>query len=59
MVTSYRSLLPSTVGFDRLFSTLDEFDTLFAEGKKISQILLRNCIETRKIYKWKKISEFY
>ena len=34
MVTSYRSLLPSTVGFDRLFSTLDEFDTLFAEGKK-------------------------
>ena len=34
MVTPYRSLLPSTVGFDRLFSTLDEFDTLFNEGKK-------------------------
>jgi len=34
MVSPYRSLLPSTVGFDRLFSTLDEFDTLFLEGKK-------------------------
>lgn len=37
MVDLYRSLLPSTVGFDRLFSTINGFDELLAEGKKISQ----------------------
>ena len=30
----YQSLLPRTVGFDRLLSTLDEFDTLLATGKQ-------------------------
>ena len=29
----YQSLLPRTVGFDRLLSTLNEFDTLLGEGK--------------------------
>ena len=29
-----RSLLPATVGFDRLLSTIDEFDKLFVEGNK-------------------------
>lgn len=33
MVNPYRSILPATVGFDRLLSTFDELDTLF-EGKK-------------------------
>lgn len=37
MVSSYRSLLPSTVGFDRLFSTINGFDELLAEGKKVTQ----------------------
>lgn len=31
----YQSLLPRTVGFDRLLSTLDEFDTLLAGGKSV------------------------
>lgn len=30
----YQSLLPRTVGFDRLLSTLDEFDSLLATGKQ-------------------------
>jgi len=46
MVTPYRSLLPSTVGFDRLFSTLDEFDTLFLEGKKASTYPPYNIVKT-------------
>jgi molecular chaperone IbpA len=33
-LTGYQSLLPRTVGFDRLLSTLDEFDTLLATGKQ-------------------------
>ena len=37
MVNSYRSLLPTTVGFDRLFSTINGFDELLAEGKKNAQ----------------------
>ena len=32
-LTGYQSLLPRTVGFDRLLSTLNEFDTLLGEGK--------------------------
>lgn len=35
MVNPYRSLLPSTVGFDRLFSTFDELNELF-ENKKFT-----------------------
>lgn len=31
-----RNLLPSTVGFDRLLSTLDEFDELFSNKKPAS-----------------------
>jgi len=30
-----RSLLPATVGFDRLLSTIEEFDKLFVEGNKL------------------------
>jgi molecular chaperone IbpA len=37
MVNPYRSLLPTTVGFDRLFSTINEFDHLLTEGKKYTQ----------------------
>lgn len=33
MVNPYRNLLPATVGFDRLFSTLDELNEVF-ETKK-------------------------
>ena len=32
-IHGYESLLPRTVGFDRLLSTLNEFDTLLGEGK--------------------------
>lgn len=32
MVNPYRSLLPSTVGFGKLLSTLEEFDSLIASG---------------------------
>lgn len=32
MVNPYRSLLPSTVGFGKLMSTLEEFDSLLASG---------------------------
>ena len=31
-----RSILPSTVGFDRLISTLEELDEIFTNGKPIS-----------------------
>ena len=31
-LSGYQSLLPRTVGFDRLLSTLDEFDTLLSTG---------------------------
>ena len=31
----YQSLLPRTVGFDRLLTTLDEFDSLLAGGKQV------------------------
>ena len=37
MVNTYRSLLPTTVGFDRLFSTINGFDELLAEGRKNTQ----------------------
>lgn len=37
MVDLYRSLLPTTVGFDRLFSTINGFDELLNEGKKTTQ----------------------
>jgi molecular chaperone IbpA len=37
MVNPYRSLLPTTVGFDRLFSTINGFEELLAEGKKNTQ----------------------
>ena len=30
----YQSLLPRTVGFDRLLTTLDEFDDLLSTGKQ-------------------------
>ena len=36
MVNPYRSLIPATVGFDRLFSTISGFDDLLNEGKKIT-----------------------
>jgi len=33
-LTGYQSLLPRTVGFDRLLTTLDEFDSLLSTGKQ-------------------------
>jgi molecular chaperone IbpA len=37
-IHGYQSLLPRTVGFDRLLSTLDEFDTLLSKGNtKLAQ----------------------
>ena len=33
-LNGYQSLLPRTVGFDHLLSTLDEFDTLLNTGKQ-------------------------
>lgn len=37
MLNPYKSLLPSTVGFDRLLSTFDEFENILNEGKKVTQ----------------------
>lgn len=36
MLHDYKSLLPRTVGFDRLLTTLDEFDTMLNSGKSFA-----------------------
>ena len=42
----YKNLLPSTVGFDRLLSTIDDFDSLFLEGRKAASYPPYNIIIT-------------
>lgn len=42
----YKNLLPSTVGFDRLLSTIEDFDTLFMEGRKAASYPPYNIIKT-------------
>ena len=41
----YKNLLPSTVGFDRLLSTIDDFDSLFTEGRKAASYPPYNIIK--------------
>ena len=41
----YKNLLPSTVGFDRLLSTIDDFDSLFLEGRKAASYPPYNIIK--------------
>lgn len=41
----YKNLLPSTVGFDRLLSTIDDFDSLFTEGRKTASYPPYNIIK--------------
>ena len=42
----YKNLLPSTVGFDRLLSTIDDFDSLFLEGRKAASYPPYNIVKT-------------
>ena len=42
----YKNLLPSTVGFDRLLSTIDDFDLLFSEGRKAVSYPPYNIVKT-------------
>ena len=42
----YKNLLPSTVGFDRLLSTIDDFDLLFTEGRKAASYPPYNIVKT-------------